>query len=345
METTRFAKSLGRATGLRSLLLWLGLAVTVLFTYLAVRNVDFGEVSSALRASNYWWVFPSLAVLALAILIRAVRWRVLFLPERRPALSSVTSALLVGYLFNNLLPARAGEAARVVALHQRGGTSRAETVGTVVVERAYDVLSLLVLLFVALPWLPGVSWLGEVTVFAAVFGTAAATGVIVLVLFGDRAVRFLMRPLGRMPFLSGERVEHAAGNLTQGLAAVRKPSLALAAFCWTTLSWLVMAVSFWLLMLAFDLGLSPFAGLLVVIAIGLSMILPSAPAAIGVFEAATVLAVTAYGIDRSVALSYALVLHALNFVPYLVVGVLVLHLHLVRVRRGAAAPLEAEAEA
>jgi uncharacterized membrane protein YbhN (UPF0104 family) len=94
-----------------------------------------------------------------------------------------------------------------------------------------------------------------------------------------------------------------------------------------------MAASFWFLTLGFDLDVPPLAGLLVVIAINLAMILPSSPAAIGVFEAATIVALTAYGISESDALSYALVLHALNFVPYVVVGSLVLHRHAAAVRR------------
>ena len=106
----------------------------------------------------------------------------------------------------------------------------------------------------------------------------------------------------------------------------------------TTTSWVVLGISSWLLLRGFDLGrhLSPIAGILVVIAIGLAMILPSSPAAVGVFEAAVLVALNAYGIPDSRALSYALVLHALNFFPYLAAGVLLLQLHAVELRgRGA----------
>jgi glycosyltransferase 2 family protein len=77
-------------------------------------------------------------------------------------------------------------------------------------------------------------------------------------------------------------------------------------------------------MLGFDLGLSPAAGLLVSVAVGVAMVLPASPAALGAFEAATVVALDAYGVPRSEALSYALVLHALNLVPFLVAGPLAL---------------------
>ena len=84
-----------------------------------------------------------------------LRWRSLFAPPSRPSVKVITHANLIGYLFNTILPTRAGEAARVIAIRRAGG-SPAEATGKVVVEGVYDVLSLLVLLFVTTPWLPHV---------------------------------------------------------------------------------------------------------------------------------------------------------------------------------------------
>lgn len=120
--------------------------------------------------------------------------------------------------------------------------------------------------------------------------------------------------------LAPDRIEGGAVNLAHGLAGLRRPRLALAAAFWTVLSWILVGLSSWLLLVGFHLGLSPVAGLFVVIAINLALILPSSPAAVGVFEWATLIALGAYGISESSALSYALVLHAINFVPYVAVG-------------------------
>ncbi len=317
----RFLKAVALS---RALHVWSGFLVTAIFMYFAVRNAQFGDVADALAESNYVWLAPAFLVLAVSIFLRAVRWRLMFSSETRPALGAVTRALLVGYLFNNILPARAGEAVRVQMLKQWARTSRAEAAGTVVIERAYDVLSLLVLLFVVLPWLPEVTWLQPAAALAIGLAVALAVTMLVLMIFGDRPLRFAFRPFARLPVLSKPRVEEAAASLAHGLAAVRRPGLALTAFLLTTVSWLVMAISFWLVMIAFELELSPLAGLFVLVAIGLSMILPSSPAALGVFEAATVVALRAYGVGSSLALSYALVLHTLNFIPYLVAGGLAL---------------------
>jgi uncharacterized protein (TIRG00374 family) len=313
-----------RTTVSRSILAWLGLLVSAAFTYLAVRHVHFHEVWVGLRTSEYEWLLPALAALALCMLLRAIRWQYMFAAETRPGLAATSSSLLIGYFFNSVLPARAGEAVRIVALNQRAGTSRAETASTVVAERLYDVLGLLVLFFVALPWLPHVSWLRAAVVLAIAVAGGVAAGVLVLKLFGARPLRFALRPLARLPIFSTQRVEILAENLVHGLAALRRPRLALAVFFWTMASWVAAAVSAWFVMRGFTLGVSSTAALLVVVATNLAMILPSSPSGIGVYEAAVLAAMSPYGVSKSAALPFALVFHAVNFFPYIAVGLYLL---------------------
>jgi uncharacterized protein (TIRG00374 family) len=305
----------------RSWAVWAGLVVSAAFAYLAVRNAQLDEVWAALKESDYLWLFPALGALALWFVTRTVRWQSLFAAARRPPFRPTAGALFAGYLFNNLLPARAGEVVRVIALNRTARTSYAEATGTVVVERVFDVLSLLLLLFLMLPWLPDLGWVRAAGVLAAALLALLVAAVVVLVRFGEQPLVFVARQLARIPGLSEERLRHGPSNLVLGLRGFLHPGTALVAFGWTTVSWIVLGAGFWFVMLAFDLGLSPLAGELVVIAIGLAMILPSSPAALGVFEGATVIALGAYGVPDSEALSYALVLHALNALPFLALAI------------------------
>ncbi|MGH2839188.1 MAG: lysylphosphatidylglycerol synthase transmembrane domain-containing protein, partial [Solirubrobacteraceae bacterium] len=307
--------------GTRPLLVAAGFIVTVAAMYFAVRGVDLDEAQDALADSNLLWLVPSGAVLAAAVGLRALRWWSLFDADHRPPLSAVTRALFMGYFFNNILPVRAGEVARVITLHRRTGTPRAEALGTVFVERLFDVLALLFLLFAAHPLLPEIDWLRKAALFGAVVVAAACAVVYVIVRYDERAIRVLLSPLRRLPIANlSERLEHAARNATRGLVALRDPRVALEAMALTLASWIVLASSCWILLAAFSLDLPLIAGLLVLVTLNLSMILPSGPAALGVFEAATVLALQAFDVPRADALSYALVLHLLNLVPFLVVG-------------------------
>jgi len=323
---------------LRAAAILVGLAVSAFFTYLAVREVDFERFRQGLGEMDYRWLLPALLALASAVFLRAVRWRLLFAPAGRPPLGAVTNALLIGQMLNQVLPARAGEAARVVALHQEAGTSRAEAVGTAVTERIYDVVSLLVLLFVAAPFLPEVSWLRGAAIFAAVLTVLIVAGILLVERYRERPLRFLLRPFARVPGMSRERMDAAALNIVEGLAALRRPRMAALAFGATLLSWLVIAVSFWLVVVGFDLGVGFGAALLMLVATNLALVIPALPAGLGIFEAATILALGAYGIDDSRALSCAVVLHALNLFPFLAAGLFVLQRHTLVLRRDRVRP-------
>jgi len=307
--------------GTRPLLLAAGLAVTVAGIFFAVRGVAFDDTVDALADSDLRWLIPSTLVFVAGVALRGLRWWALFDARERPSLIEVTRALLVGYFFNNILPARAGEAAKVISLHARTKTPRAEIVGTVVAERVFDLLALLIILFAAYPWLPPISWLRTAVIFAIVVVATLAVLVFLLVRYDERAIHWLLSPLRRIRRDGfAQRVELAAINATRGLVAIRDPRVALVSLLLTIASWVVLSLSYWILMQAFSLDLPFVAGLLVTVTINMGLVLPSAPAAIGVFEAATVIALKVFDIPQAEALSYALVLHLLNLVPFLLAG-------------------------
>ena len=262
-----------------------------------------------------------------AIVLRGVRWWALYDDEQRPPLRAVMYALLVGYFFNNILPARAGEAARVIALHNRARTPRAEIVGTVVVERVFDLLALLLILLCAYPWLPEISWLRNAAILGAIVDAIVLAVLIVLIVRYDaRAVHWLLSPLRRIrapASPSASRRRRSTRPAASSPCATR--SSPLRGFALTIASWVVLG----------DLLLDPHGRLpprpaarppaiLVTVAINLSLVLPSSPAALGVFEAATIIALNAFDVPHAEALSYALVLHLLNLVPFLVIGAVLL---------------------
>jgi uncharacterized protein (TIRG00374 family) len=300
------------------------LAISVGFGYLALRGIRFDATWGAFGACNYWWLLPSLGALAGSIVVRVIRWRMLFDPARRPPFVSLMKATTIGYFFNSILPARAGEIARIVALKKYADTPPAETAATVVVERLFDVGTLVVLLFAFLPWLPHLSW-----VEPALFVALACMGAVVLLIVLSRLASKRQTPWGSRLFgrafgAREETIARVVRNTLHGLSILERPRRALAALAWTILSWFLLALSFWCLMVGFHLGLSPLVGLLVVIATGLAFIIPAAPAAVGVFEAAGLAVTSAYGVPRSSALAYVLVLHILNFAPFIVAGFVLL---------------------
>ncbi|MEX2556623.1 MAG: lysylphosphatidylglycerol synthase transmembrane domain-containing protein [Actinomycetota bacterium] len=310
-------------------LLVAGTAVSALFAAAAIRDVQLDLFVSSIREMKYLWLIPALACLAAAVVLRAQRWRLVFVPQSRPPFSAALRSLLIGLFFNQILPFRAGEAARVVALGREAGTSRAEAAGTAIVERVFDVLALFVLLFAAWFFVPEVSWIRAAAIFALLFSVGLAVMIVVLVIFGDSLLRRGLAPLAIFPGVTRQRIDAAAERLSMGLRALHRPSLAAGGFLLTVLSWLVVAISYLCVFEGFGLEVG-FAGAVVaVVATNLVLVIPSLPAGLGVFEAATIAALQPYSIDDSQALACAVVLHAVNFFPYLIAGVVALRSHTV----------------
>ena len=318
----------------RPVALLAGLAVSIVLTYLAFRDVDFDAFADALRAGDPAWYVASFVVLAAAYAVRVVRWWVLFAPDARPPFGALLRALFVGDFLTSLMPVlRLGEVARVAILHREARTSRAVAFGTVVTERLQDVLTLLVLLIVAVPFAPPVSWLRGATLVLAVLVVGLVAMLVVLARFGSRPLEFALRPLRRLPGFSETRTELAAEGVVSGLAGLRNIRLALVSFALTALYWLGFALSFALALRGVGIELDLGAGILVVVATTFSLLLPSLPASVGIFEAAALVALEPYGVGDAQALSGGVVIHVLTFLPFVVVGPLALRGHAGVVRR------------
>jgi uncharacterized membrane protein YbhN (UPF0104 family) len=319
---------------LRPFLLAVGLAVSVLLTYLALRDIDFDAFLEALGDGDLAWFAAAFAALAAAYVARVARWWVLFEPHERPRVRPLVRALLVGDFLTSLMPVlRLGELARVVVLHREEQTPRSVGLGTVVTERVQDSVALLILLFVAVPFAPDVSWLRAATVLLAVLAAAIVATIFVISRFGSRPLGFLLRPLARLPGFSPARTGLAAEGIVRGLTGLRRTRMALGAFALTLLFWLGAALSYDFALRGVGLELGLDAGILVAVATTFSLLLPSLPASVGIFEAATLVALEPYRVDDAAALSGGVVIHVLTFVPFLVLGPLAARGHAGVVRR------------
>jgi glycosyltransferase 2 family protein len=319
---------------LRAILLLAGLAASVVLTYLALRDIDFGAFLDALADGDPVWFAGSFAVFVAAYAVRVARWWVLFDVDARPPVRALVRALLVGEFLTSLLPVlRLGDLARVVVLHREAQTPRSIGLGTVVTERVQDSVALLLLLFVAVPFAPAVTWLRGATLLLAVIATGLLVTLVALQRYGSRPLSFALHPLARLPGFSPARTELAATGILRGLSGLRNLRVALASFTLSVLSWLGIALSFALALRGVGLELGLDAGILVAVATTFSLLLPALPASVGIFEAAALVALEPYGVDEAQALSGAVVIHVLSFVPFLLAGPLALRRHAVIVRR------------
>jgi uncharacterized protein (TIRG00374 family) len=300
----------------------IGLAVSAGCIYLTTREISVDAVRESLASVRWALLVPSLLLIYLALLLRAVRWRLLFRDPHRVGLGPAVASVNIGLMFNNILPARAGEIPRVLALRRSTGVSAVEAASTIVVERILDVFVLGLLGVALAPWLPDETWirlLVALCVAIVVFLPLLALGI---VLMRTRLPSLLVRLTGAVPRVSDARAQQAVASLASGATIFRRPRRLLAALLLGAGAWAAGGLAIWVLMPAFDLPSDTLAPWLVLLANALAVTVPSSPGTVGVYEASVQYSLVAFGADPSVALSYAIVLHALNFLPVVLTGLL-----------------------
>jgi 4-diphosphocytidyl-2C-methyl-D-erythritol kinase len=306
----------------------IGLAVSALLIWWTLRGESLGEIWSILRTGDLWLLGASIFVTTAGFLLRAMRWRVLLLPVKRDtSLDSRFGAMTIGFMANNLLPARVGELVRVYAFSRMEAVSMSGTFGSVVVERLLDGVVLITFLLIP-PLLPGFPAEGVTggAVGGLIRGMVLALAVLLLLLaalliWPARVVALSERLLARLPGKAAKRSVVALETFLEALQVLRRPALLVQAVLWSFAFWSWHALSFWLGMAAFGIHEGFLAAIFTEAAVGFGVALPSAPGFFGTFHAAAAWALEGvYGVEAARSLAFAYGFHLGGFFPVTFIG-------------------------
>ena len=294
----------------------LGVAISVVSLYLVIRHVDLGAVGRVLGSAAPGWVAGVTACIAIDVLCRTVRWQGLLAPIQRVRFVPVLGYLLVGYLANNVLPARLGELVRSHYLGDRERISRASTLGTVVVERIVDIAVLVAIAALAILVLNvrGV-------VASAILVGLAVTGLLIVGLAVGIAAnrvpgaRRLITLIERWP-----SVADAARKLRDGLAVAGRPRTLAEALGLSIAAWGATVIAFAAIGQAIGLHLLIGEASLLAAGVALATAIPSGPGYLGTYELAAVKIAEALGRSSEQAFALALLAHATVLVLTSVTG-------------------------
>jgi glycosyltransferase 2 family protein len=265
-------------------------------------------------------------VLAAQFSLRMFRWSRLVAslrPDDPVPVTHFAAPLAIGYLGNAVLPARLGEAIRAAVLARAEGLAVASVLGTVLVERILDTLTLAALAGVVAAAIAP-DWMARL---AAVVAAGAVVALVVLVVGGRVAAAKLRDARSGLLLRVATVAGGAAVNIATAIAGIPRSSLAVAVAV-SLGAWLGDALLFWLVASALGLGLSLPGAFLVGAVTVLGTAIPSSPGYIGTFEAAAVAAAVALGVPSGDALALALLAHVCSTVPVASLGAVAL------VRRG-----------
>ena len=305
----------------------IGIVVSVGLLAWAMRNVNFGEMVAEIRTARPLPVLLGVLLATASFVLRAVRWKLLLRADTGTDVPFWPRwhAVAMGFMANNVLPLRAGELVRAYAISTLGHVRFTGAITSLVVERVFDALTLVLLLAVGLL----LSHLPVSTMIAGIplarIATVAGAGALVAVMIGAVLIARpqLMERILRGVLPEGKalaRLVSIAHGITDGLVGLRSPARLAGVIFWSLAIWLVSAASFFVMFSAFDIQVSFGGAVLLQSAMAFGIAVPSTPGFFGPFEAAIVAVLSLFGVSDTTAFSYAVTYHLTTLLPVTLLG-------------------------
>lgn len=307
--------------------LWIGIAISALFLFLLFRKIDFYKLAAAFREMEYRYLAPALILTFASYFFRALRWKFLLAPIRSTRLANLFPSTLIGYMANNLLPARLGEFVRAWSLGQKEGIGASAVFGSLVVDRLCDGFTVLLVLLITLFTIElpaGMEQLQQAMVtggyvtfllYLAVMGFLA-----LLKLRTEWTVGLIARLLGSFSPPLGEQAAAQGRSFISGIRFASGPCAAALVVLTSLLIW---ASAIWpvdLLLRSFGVELPIEASMFIMVFLVFAAMVPASPGFVGTHHFACVTGLSAFGVGGEKALSIALVVHGMGFFPVIVAG-------------------------
>ena len=307
---------------------WLGVIISGVFLYVALRGLQLEDIWQIVQTANYWWLVPGVSVYFIGVWVRAWRWHYLLRPIKPITTQNMFPIVAIGYMGNNIYPARAGELLRAVVLKKKESVPISASLATIIVERVFDGVVMLAFIFLNLRELAGLTsdsgFAGSIQNLA-LWGALAFIGALIIFLaaamFPAVAERFthgLIRIA--VPRRFRAQVSDFLDRFLGGLASLRSPQDALMVFLTSLVIWLLETGKYWFVMHAFPFEVSFFALMLMNGIVNLTTTIPSAPGYVGTFDAPGIALLQAYGVEGALAAGYTLVLHGALWFPITMLG-------------------------
>jgi uncharacterized protein (TIRG00374 family) len=298
-----------------------GVIVSIFFLLWAKSLVgNLGDALTAARDANKLFVLPGLIAYFAGVWIRAARWHFLLRPVKSVPTNALFPVVVIGYMANDVLPARLGEVVRAYVLGEQEGIPKATSLATILVERMFDGIAMLI--FVAAVGLV-VPFSDQLTTVVRIAAAIFIVALIVLVVAGgsrERAAGAIAAFERILPTSLRGKVVPIADRFLEGLSSLRSPRLAAAILGLSLAAWLCEATMYYIISLGFGLNLPIPAYVLTTAVANLGAMVPAAPGYVGTFEAFALLALMLFSPDRGTAGAYVVVVHVALLVPITLLG-------------------------
>ena len=317
---------------MKKLVMLTGVLLSVVFLWLALKDTNFAEISHAYKNARLWPMVPMLLTLFGFYWLKAIRWSVLLSPSHSVSGMSLVPAMMAGAAGNNLLPAHFGELVRAYFAGHKFDIPKSTVLATLVVERLFDVITVLLLFSIALLAGDYSSNIIATAVFLLVAGIVLSIASVFLMLYTEPTAKFIENRFTIVPISIRQQISEQLINLGTGLAALKAKNLYLEVMVNSIFQWLLMASCLYCAVLAFDIPASPFLGIIILGLTVAGLTLPTSPGFFGTIEYCFVLGLATIGVDASTALSAAIYYHIPAWISVTLAGLLLLRANNVSLR-------------
>ncbi len=293
--------------------LLLSLAITAIVIWWLARDFDWGAVRLALLRVRYGEVAIAVGLIALTAVARVQRWRALLSPKPIPIVPALR-ALLVGQVVNLVVPLRGGDIVRAMMLGAGKRVTPAEALGSIALEKMWDLIVLLLCGFLFPFLMPLPSWFTRSkwgTLGVVIVGVIT---VVVVLQYQTTLFRWIRQLLVVLPTGWDRAITARLQRLTKGLTSIQDTRASLTAFAWSLVTWGLGALVNLMVLRAFDLHL-PAAALLLQVGLMLGSSVVPVPGRLGIFEGITVAVLALFDVQQEMALAAGLLLHLVVQVP------------------------------
>src|ERR1039457_66084 len=307
--------------------MWMGIAVSVFFMALLFRKIDFKQLGVALYSVDYRFILLAVACTFISYFLRAVRWHYLLISEKRIPLSSLYPATIIGYMANNLLPARLGEFVRAYVLAQREQLETPTVFASLVIDRLFDGFTVLLMLLLTLFTLDLPKGMANAETALKLGGlvTFLLYCCVLLFLFllkwqTMRTLTVVGRVLKPFPQSVSDRLIPLLGSFIAGIRMSAKGGHVAAILVSSLVIWAFAVLPVDLILQGFGIHLPITASMFILVLLVFAVMVPASPGFIGTYHYACSQGLQVFGIAESMSISIALIIHGTSFFPVIVAG-------------------------
>jgi uncharacterized protein (TIRG00374 family) len=302
------------------------LFVSAIFIYLTFKGIDFQQLYIGLKGVKYHFLIPGIGLIMLISFLRSLRWGIILSPLEKIGQKKLIPLTCIGYMAVIVVPMRIGELLRPYLLSTNSEIPTSTAIGTIVIERSMDIMTILCILFGVVYTYPSPDWIINTGYSLLPLFLSAICFLFLFYFNNDLTLRIIKPVIGILPEKLARKLEGLLKNLMEGFSIISSPSKIFYALILTAIIWISSALSIYCLFYFLNLQLSLISAFMVLILTILGVSIPAAPGMVGNFQYASIIALSIFNVSKTDAFLFSMVYYFLGIGLAIIFGLVFLPL-------------------